>query len=115
MASFQISATTATFGAMIRGASQTAGDLQQLEVGVNLRLDSDWVTMHSMVTSKLHVHVPVGGTPVIDVVRGLGEGTLTISGLGAVTAILTHLQRNTFVRGGRTLGQATFLITGTWA
>lgn len=116
MATFLVGSTTATFGAMIRGWAQEAGDLERLSVGVSLVDQAAWTTLESLVTTKYHVHVPMSGTPRIDVVRGLGEGTLTIgTPLGAATAVLVSLQRNTLVRGNKNLGQAQFLITGAWA
>lgn len=119
MATFVVSATTATFGAVIRGSSQEAGDLERLTVGVSLVDAAAFATLQSLVTTKYHVHGPMGGDPVIDVVRGAGEGTLTITGLNgsatAATAVLIGLARNTFARAGRSVGTAQFLITGAWA
>lgn len=112
-----ISATTATFGAMIRGASQDSGDPEKLALGVSLADQTAWNTLLSLVTTKYAVHVPLDPAtdPVVDVVRGAGEGTLTISGLGTVTAVLTALNRSTYARGDRTVGTAQFLITGAWS
>jgi hypothetical protein len=117
MATFVISATTATFGAMIRGASQGAGDLETLSVGVHLADETAWRTLESLVTTKYHVHVPMSGTPIVDVVRGPGAGTLTISGgvLTTATAILIVLRRDTYTRNTRTTGSAQFLLTSTWS
>lgn len=119
MATFVVSATTATFGAVIRGSSQEAGDLERLTVGVSLTDAAAWATLQSLVTTKYHVHVPMSSTPRIDVVRGVGEGTLTVSGLQGsathATAVLVALARNTFARGQRSVGTAQFLITGAWS
>lgn len=115
MATFQISATTATFGAVVRGASQEAGDLERLTCSVNMTDVAAWTTLQSLVTTKYAILVPFSGDPIVDVVRGPGEGTLIITGLGTVTAILTSLTRNTYTRTVRTLGTATFLITDAWS
>jgi len=117
VATFVIDVTTATFGAMYRGASQGAGDLETLTLGVALVDETAWRTLESLVTTKYHVHVPMSGNPIVDVVRGPGEGMLTISGgvLTTVTAILTSLRRDTYTRNTRTVGSAQFLLTSTWS
>lgn len=113
MASFTIDATAAIFGARISGSRQTIGDLQELLVGITYWDLDEWMTLQSLVTSKYHAHVPLGGPPVLDIVRGAGEGTLVIAGLGSTTALLTNLERSTYLRYDRSQGSATFLITGT--
>lgn len=65
-----------------------------------------------MVTTKVHVHVPLGGGVVIDVVRGPGADTLVVDGLGTTTAIMTSLERSTYLPNGRATGTAVFLVTG---
>src|SRR5262245_42946323 len=113
MSSFQVSTTTATFRSTIRGSRQSIGDLQEFTLGVLMNAQSDWLTFASLATTRLHVHVPLGGSVVVDVVRGAGAGTLTIDGLGTTTAILTRLERPTYLPNVKSMGSATFLITGT--
>jgi hypothetical protein len=117
VATFVISATTATFGAMVRGATQGAGDIETLHIGVSLVDETAWRTLQSLVTTKYHVHVPMSGNPIVDVVRGPGAGTLTISGgvLTTVSAILVDLKRDTYTRNARTTGSAQFILTSTWS
>jgi len=113
MASFQIGATTAIFGARIDGSRQTTGDLQQFTCAVTFWDVSEWTTFRSLVTTKYHVHAPLGGAPVVDVVNGAGAGALVIAGLGSTNAILTSLERSSYLPYNRTQGTAVFLITGT--
>ena len=113
MSTFVIGSTTATFKSTIQQAHQTIGDLQEFVFGVYLTTQSDWLTLQTLVTTKYHVHVPLGGSNVIvDIVRGPGAGTLAIDGLGSTSGILTTLSRPTYLPNGRSLGSATFLITG---
>jgi len=112
MASFQIGATTAIFGARIDGSRQTTGDLQQFTCAVTLWDVSEWMTLQSLATTTYHVHAPLGGNPIVDIVGGAGEGSLVIGGLGSTTAILTGLERSSYLPYNRTQGTATFLITG---
>ena len=112
MSTFTVSATTATFNSTINGSRQTIGDLQEFTLGVLVPSQSGWVTLQGLITSKYHVHVPIGGTPVVDVVRGSGAGTLVITGLGTTTAIMTNLERLTYLPNEKAVGTATFLVTG---
>src|SRR5262245_38100153 len=112
MSSFQIDATTATFHSTINGSRQSIGDVQELTLGILMAAQSDWLTLQTLVTTRYHVHAPIGGVAIVDVVRGPGEGTLTIDGLGATDAILTALERPTYLPNGKSMGSATFLITG---
>jgi hypothetical protein len=112
MASFTIDTTEAIFGAAIRGSRQQAGDLQQLTLTITFWETSEWATLLSLVTQKYHVHSPLAGEPVIDIVRGPGEGVLVIDGLGSTSAILTTLDRSTYLPYGRSQGTAGFLVTG---
>jgi len=113
MASFTIASTAAIFGANITGSRQTIGDLQQLTCSVTLWDVSEWTDLQSLVTTKYHVHVPLGGAAIVDIVNGPGEGDLVIAGLGSTTAILTNLERSSYLPYSRSQGTATFLITGT--
>ena len=112
MASFTIASTVAIFGANITGSRQTIGDLQQLTCAVTFWDISEWTTFQSLVTTKYHVHAPLGGSAVVDIVNGAGEGTLVITGLGSTDAILTNLERSSYLPYNRSQGTATFLITG---
>jgi len=113
MSTFVIGSTTATFKSTIQQARQSIGDLQEFVFGVYLASQSDWLTLQTLVTTKYHVHVPLGGDAiVIDVVRGPGAGSLVIDGLGSTAGILTTLSRPTYLPNGRSVGSATFLITG---
>ncbi|HKE95939.1 MAG TPA: hypothetical protein VKB34_16645 [Povalibacter sp.] len=113
MASFTIGATAAIFGANIMGSRQTMGDLQQFTCSVTFWDVDEWTTFQSLITTKYSVHVPLGGDPVVDIVNGPGEGELVIAGLGSTTAILTSLERSSYLPYDRSQGTATFLITGT--
>lgn len=112
MASFSIDTTEAIFGAAIRGSRQQSGDLQQLTLTITFWETSEWATLLSLVTPKYHVHSPLAGDAVIDIVRGPGAGELVIDGLGSTTAILTTLERSTYLPYGRSQGTASFLVTG---
>jgi hypothetical protein len=113
MSTFVIGSTTATFKSTIQQAHQTIGDLQEFVFGVYLATQADWLTLQTLVTTKYHVHVPLGGGNVIvDIVRGPGAGTLTIDGLGGTSGIMTTLSRPTYLPNGKSVGSATFLITG---
>lgn len=113
MSTFVIGSTTATFRSTIQSARQTIGDLQEFIFGVYLTTQADWLTLQTLVTTKYHVHVPIGGgSVVVDIVRGPGVGNLSIDGLGASAGILTTLSRPTYLPNGRSTGSATFLITG---
>lgn len=113
MASFTVGATEAIFGANVRGSRQESGDLQRLTLTVTLWDASEWLTLQTLVTTKYHVHSPLGGEPIVDIVRGPGAGDLVIDGLGSSTAILTALERSTYLPYARSQGSATFLVTGT--
>lgn len=104
--------TIATFRSSIRGSRQEVGDLQNFRVGVVLDSSADWLVMQSLVTTKYHVHSPLAGTCVIDVVRGAGEGYVVIDGLGESNALLVALERSTYLPHDRAIGTAEFLITG---
>ena len=112
MASFTIDPTTAIFGAVIRGSRQQAGELQQLTVTVTYWDVAEWSNLLGLVTTKYHVHSPIGGEPLVDIVRGPGAGDLVIDGLGSTQAILTSLERSTYLPYNRSQGSAVFLITG---
>src|SRR5213596_1999155 len=112
MASFTIDPTAAIFGAVMRGSRQAAGDLQQLTLTITYWDVSEWDNLLSLVTTKYHVHAPLGGSPLVDVVIGPGAGDLVIDGLAATTAILTALERSTYLPYERSQGSATFLVTG---
>jgi len=107
-----VATTTAIFGAVMRGSRQEAGGLQRLTLTVTLWDVEEWLTLQSLVTSKYHVHEPLGGVPVVDVVIGPGEGALVIDGLGSTSAILTALDRSSYLPYLRSQGTAAFLITG---
>ena len=113
MASFTIGGTAAIFGAKIDGSRQTTGDLQELSVSITIWSVSEWIDLQSLTTTKYSVHAPLGGPPVVDVVNGPGAGALVIAGLGSTTAILTSVQRTSYLPYNRSQGSATFLITGT--
>lgn len=112
MASFTIDPTSAIFGAVMRGSRQQAGDLQQLTLTITYWDAAEWSMLLSLVTTKYHVHSPIGGEPLVDIVRGPGEGELVIDGLGSTTAILTSLERATYLPYDRSQGSAAFLVTG---
>lgn len=113
MATFIIGGTTATFTDVRRGTSQESGDIEKLSIKVTIASQAEWVNLLSLVTTKYHVHVPLGGTPILDIVNGPGEGTLTIPGLGSATAVLISAKRNDYLRTV-TQGQADFLIKTVW-
>lgn len=111
-ATFTITPNTATFHALIQGSSQATGDLQRLTLAVYLDDPLTWPTLLPMVTTKYHVHSPVGADVVIDIVRGPGVGTLTVDAFGTGLALLVDLRRDRWLpTGGRTMGSADFLVT----
>jgi hypothetical protein len=112
MSSFQVSSTTASFRSTINGSRQATGDLQEFTLGILMNAQSDWLTLQSLATTMYHVHVPLGGAVVVDVVRGVGAGTLVIDNLGTTNAILTRVERPTYLPAGKSMGSATFLVTG---
>lgn len=114
MASFTIDPLPAAiFGAIIRGSRQETGDLQRLTLGVVYWELTEWQTLRDLVTTKYAVHAPLGGdATVVDVVRGPGEGILVIENIGETAAILIALERSTYLPYDRTMGSATFLVTG---
>lgn len=113
-ASFALPPTMAEFHALVRGTTQEAGDLQRLTLGVYIDDPAQWANLQLLLTTKYHVHSPLGGDVVVDVVRGIGEGYLIVDDFGEGFAILVELQRNTYARANttQTLGSATFLLTG---
>lgn len=111
-ATFTIDLVTAAFRATMRGSRQEIAELQTLTVTVTLDDSEEWLTLQSMVTPKYHVHSPLGNDPIIDIVRGAGEGLLTIDGLGETTALLVQLERSTYLPHDISQGTARFLVTG---
>lgn len=111
---FTIGGTTATFNATIIGSQQESGDLEHLTLAVVLPDQPEWVDFLSLVTTKYHVHAPMSGNAILDIVRGLGIGTLTISGLGATSALLVGLRRTRYLRANKSLATAEFLVTAAW-
>jgi len=114
VSSFVIATTTANFTDRRRGSMQVAGDLEKLTLGITVTNATDWTTLESLVTTKYHLHIPLSGNTILDIVRGLGVGTLTITGLGSASAILTSLKRDTYLKGTTTQGLAEFLVTTAW-
>jgi hypothetical protein len=113
-ATFTVDPTTATFVATINGARQsTEGDLPQLTVGIYCRTAAEWDTLYSLLTTTYAVHSPIGGSIVVlDVLRGAGQGTLVVDNLGSWFAVLTDCQRSQYLPNGKSVGSATFLLTG---
>jgi len=112
MSTFTVPPTVATFATTIRGSRQEAGDVQRLTLGVVFADEAEWQTLLNLTTTKYHVHSPIGGNIVIDVVRGPGQGTLDVDGLGAGAAVLITLERPTYLPFDRTMGSAVFLVLG---
>jgi hypothetical protein len=110
-ATFSIPPTLVTFGATIQGSRQEIGDLQRLTLGIHIEDETEWINMQTMVTSQYHVHAPLGGDLVIDIVRGPGIGYLIVDNLNEGGAILIDLQRSSYAPNAHTFGSATFLIT----
>lgn len=98
----------------MRGSQQEAGDVERVTFTVSLPNAQEWADMLSLVTTKYHVHAPLGGSAVIDVVRGPGAGALVVSGLGSTTAILVALRRTLYLPSSKSQGTADFLITAVW-
>lgn len=113
MATFTIGAVVATFDDVLRGTSQEAGDLERLTLGM-LITAPEWADLLSLVTTKYHVHVPLSGNIILDIVRGPGTGALVVPGLGSTTALLVGLRRGTYLPSVRSLPTADFLITAAW-
>ena len=111
MASFTIDPTVAIFGANIAGSRQETGDLQRLTLTVTLWETTEWTTLRDLVTTKYHVHAPLGGNAILDIVRGPGVGTLVIDTLGETEALLISVERSSYLPYDRSQGTAVFLIT----
>lgn len=114
VSTFTISATAATFNATINGSNQDAPEPEKLTLGALFGSQAEWDDAVSLVTSKYHVHLPLGGNAVVDVVRGPGAGALVVSGLGSTTALLVGLQRNRYLPGGKSIATMTFIRTAVW-
>jgi len=108
-----VGATEATFVARINGYRQeTDNDLPRLTIGTYFRTATEWDTLYSLITNTYAIHSPIGGDMVIlDVVRGAGQGTLVVDGLGSWFAVLVDAQRNQYLPNDQSIGSATFLLT----
>ena len=113
MTSFAVGATTATFAATINGASQSSqDDLPQLTVGAWFRSAAEWDALSSLLTTTYAIHSPIGGSTVIlDILRGAGQGTLTVDNLGTWFAVMTACERSQYLPNDQSIGSATFLLT----
>lgn len=112
MATFVVGITTATFGATIAEHEDTGGAVRQFRCGTHFATELEWTNLRGLLNWKVDVvPIPWGSTAEVVVSGGPGAGTLTIAGLGAFTAYLTEATRQRILRGGRSLGRATFLIT----
>jgi hypothetical protein len=112
VATFVIGATTATFHATIVQSTDTMADNERLDLSILWDTDADCRTLFGLITTKYHVHTPLSSaTNVIDIAKGAGVGTLTVSGLMTAHALLVDCRRTRWVRNGRELGSATFLVT----
>ena len=111
LSSFTIGTDVAEFHATIRGSRQEMGDLQRLTIAVVFDDHWGWQDLQALVTVKYGVQSPLGGTPIVDVVRGPGEGSLLIDQFGIVMAVLVGLERSTYLPYDRSMGTATFLVT----
>jgi hypothetical protein len=113
MTSFVVDLTTATFRATINGARHSnQDDLPQLTVGTYFIDAAEWEALYSLLTTTYAVHSPIGGdTVVLDVLRGAGQGLLTIDGLGAWFAVMTSCERSRWLPNQQSVGTATFLLT----
>ena len=114
VSTFTISATVATFNATINGSNQDAPEPEKLTLGALFGDANEWADAVSLITSKYHVHLPLGGNAVVDVVRGAGAGTLVVSGLGTTTALLVGLQRNRYLPSNKSMATMTFIRTAVW-
>jgi len=117
VATSTIGGTVATFSARIAGSQDEAGDLEQITFATHVASAAEWADLVSLVTTKYHVHVPLDPTadPIIDIVRGPGEGTLVVAGFGSASAILVAARQSAFVRSAAAAGgTAVFLLTSAW-
>lgn len=115
MATFAIGGTTATFTATIRGSGQESPEPERVTISAIFADATEWNDAVSLITSKYHVHLPLGGNAVIDVARGLGVGTLTISGLGTTSALLVDLRATGYLPGAKRQATMTFIRTAAWS
>jgi hypothetical protein len=117
LATFVITTTgggTATFIDRVAGSSQSAGVLPRFVLTGLVADEAAWRAYLALVTTEYSVRSPYAGLPIVDIKRGPGEGTLTMS-YGAASAILIDLRRTQYLNNaGRSLVEATFLITSTW-
>jgi len=113
-ATFTIDATTATFKATINGSRRsTQDDLPQLTVGTYFVNTAEWDALYALLTTTYAIHSPIGGSIVVlDVLRGAGQGTLTIPSLGTWFAVMTGCEQSQYLPNDQSIGQATFLLTG---
>lgn len=115
LSTFTIGGTVCTFQATIVGSSQEAGDVERLVVTMVLASAQEWLDGVALTTTKYHVHVPLGGNIVLDVVRGAGAGALVLSGIGSTTALLVELRRQQYLPGAKSIATGTFLLTAAWS
>ena len=112
---FTISTTVATFTAHINGSSQESPEPERITISALFANATEWNDAVSLITSKYHVHTPLGGNAVIDVARGLGVGTLVISGLGTTSALLVDVRATAYGPGARRQAVLTFIRTAAWS
>ena len=115
MASFAVDATSTTFLAVIRGSAQDAVEPERFTVTMHFANLAEWHNAVALTTSRWHIHQPLGGSIVVDVARGAGQGALSIEGLGNTSALLVDLRATTYLPGGaQRQATATFVRTAPW-
>jgi hypothetical protein len=114
LSTFTIGGTVCTFQATINGSSQDAPEPEKFVCTAYFSTVAEWTDAVTLVTSKYHVHLPLGGNAIIDVVRGLGVGALVLSGIGSTSALLVGLTRNRYLSSGRSFATMTFIRTAVW-
>lgn len=112
MATFTVSAVTATFGATINGFSQQGGAVPAVQVGVHFATAQAWLDLLAHLTTGYSARVTLGGDGIVQWWAGAGPGTLTIAGIaaGGVNAMLVSLERNKYLPADKSMASATFLL-----
>lgn len=114
LSTFTISGTAASFTATVNGSGQDAPEPEKVTIGAVFADALEWADAVALVTPKYHVHLPMSGNAIVDVIRGPGVGALVVSGLGSTSAILVGLQRTRYLDNARTLATMTFIRTAVW-
>lgn len=99
----------------MRGSGQEAPEPEKFTCTVQFDSLAEWNDAVTLITSKYHIHLPLGGNAVVDVARGPGVGVLTLPVLGTTSALLVDLRASTYLPNAQRQGAATFVRTAAWS